>query len=123
MIECCSPFFSFIFIALLKCQSRILIKSTSTSASTSSTVKFTGMLILLKESFADVFESLTYNPDYPVKIFEGTKSVVFTNVSWMGGKNQFLGIAYLVIGSLCIVMAIVMLIVYAKYKFSDDDSA
>ncbi|KAK3563490.1 hypothetical protein QTP86_030331 [Hemibagrus guttatus] len=67
--------------------------------------------------------SLTYNPDYPVKSFSGTKSVVFTNVSWMGGKNQFLGIAYLVIGSLCVVMAVVMLIVYAKYKFPDDDTA
>lgn len=41
----------------------------------------------------------------------------------MGGKNQFLGIAYLVMGSLCVVMAIVMLIVYAKFKFSDDDGA
>lgn len=67
-----------------------------------------------------VIGSLVYNPDYPVQSFDGTKKVVFTNVSWMGGKNQFLGIAYLVIGSLCIVMAVVMLIVYAKYKFPDD---
>ncbi|TSO67436.1 Cell cycle control protein 50B [Bagarius yarrelli] len=67
--------------------------------------------------------SLEINYNYPVRSFGGTKSVVFTNVSWMGGKNQFLGIAYLVMGSLCIVMAVVMLIVYAKYKFSDDDSA
>lgn len=66
--------------------------------------------------------SLTFIPDYPVLSFGGTKTVVLTNVSWMGGKNQFLGIAYLVIGSLCVVMAVVMLIVYAKYKFSDDDT-
>jgi len=46
--------------------------------------------------------------------------VVFSNVSWMGGKNDFLGIAYLVVGSLCVVMSVVMLIVYAKFKFSDD---
>ncbi|KAL6478466.1 hypothetical protein MHYP_G00143010 [Metynnis hypsauchen] len=64
---------------------------------------------------------ISYN--YPVLSFGGTKKVVFSNVSWMGGKNQFLGIAYLVIGSLCVVMAIVMLIVYAKYKFPDDDNA
>lgn len=66
--------------------------------------------------------SLEIQYNYPVLSFGGTKKVVFSNVSWMGGKNQFLGIAYLVIGSLCIVMAIVMLIVYAKYKFPDDDA-
>ncbi|KAF7704101.1 hypothetical protein HF521_021173 [Silurus meridionalis] len=67
--------------------------------------------------------TLQINYNYPVQSFGGTKKVVFSNVSWMGGKNQFLGIAYLVMGSLCIIMAIVMLIVYAKYKFSDDDGA
>lgn len=61
------------------------------------------------------------SPDYPVQSFDGRKKVVFSNVSWMGGKNDFLGIAYLVIGSLCIVMSIVMLIVYAKFKFPEEE--
>ncbi|XP_034015623.1 cell cycle control protein 50B [Thalassophryne amazonica] len=61
--------------------------------------------------------SLKIKYRYPVLSFNGRKKVVFSNVSWMGGKNDFLGIAYLVIGSLCIVMSIVMLIIYAKYKF------
>lgn len=60
-------------------------------------------------------------PAYPVVSFGGRKKVVFSNVSWMGGKNDFLGIAYLVIGSLCIVMSVVMLIVYAKFKFPDEE--
>ncbi|XP_068194920.1 cell cycle control protein 50B [Antennarius striatus] len=65
--------------------------------------------------------SLDIGYNYPVLSFEGRKKVVLSNVSWMGGKNEFLGIAYLVIGSLCTVMSIVMLIVYAKFKFPDDD--
>ncbi|KAM8736263.1 cell cycle control protein 50B [Acanthopagrus schlegelii] len=62
---------------------------------------------------------IAYN--YPVLSFDGRKKVVLSNVSWMGGKNEFLGIAYLVIGSLCIVMSIVMLIVYAKFKFPEEE--
>ncbi|XP_057715897.1 cell cycle control protein 50B [Corythoichthys intestinalis] len=62
---------------------------------------------------------IAYN--YPVIKFKGRKKVVFSNVSWMGGKNEFLGIAYLVIGSLCVVMAVVMLIVYAKFKFPEEE--
>lgn len=62
---------------------------------------------------------IAYN--YPVLSFDGRKKVVLSNVSWMGGKNEFLGIAYLVIGSMCIVMSIVMLIVYAKFKFPDEE--
>lgn len=62
---------------------------------------------------------ISYN--YPVLSFDGKKKVVLSNVSWMGGKNEFLGIAYLVIGSMCVVMSIVMLIVYAKFKFPEED--
>uniref|UniRef100_A0A3Q0SD23 Cell cycle control protein n=1 Tax=Amphilophus citrinellus TaxID=61819 RepID=A0A3Q0SD23_AMPCI len=62
---------------------------------------------------------ITYN--YRVYRFSGKKKVVFSNVSWMGGKNEFLGIAYLVVGSMCVFMSIVMLIVYAKFKFPDEE--
>ncbi|KAK5886469.1 hypothetical protein CesoFtcFv8_017498 [Champsocephalus esox] len=65
--------------------------------------------------------SLTIAYNYPVQSFDGRKKVVFSNVSWMGGKNEFLGIAYLVVGSLCVLMSIVMLIVYAKFKFPEED--
>ncbi|XP_032356380.1 cell cycle control protein 50B [Etheostoma spectabile] len=65
--------------------------------------------------------SLAISYNYPVLSFNGRKKVVFSNVSWMGGKNEFLGIAYLVIGSMCVFMSIVMLIVYAKFKFPEED--
>ncbi|XP_067862852.1 cell cycle control protein 50B [Heptranchias perlo] len=57
---------------------------------------------------------ITYN--YPVLSFNGQKRVTFSTISWMGGRNPFLGIAYLVCGSACIVTAIVMFIVYIKYQ-------
>lgn len=74
------------------------------------------IFVYLKVSFLTLPSS-----DYPVLSFDGKKKVVLSNVSWMGGKNEFLGIAYLVIGSMCVVMSIVMLIVYAKFKFPEED--
>lgn len=62
---------------------------------------------------------IAYN--YPVRAFGGRKLLVFSNVSWMGGKNPFLGIAYLVVGSLCIVVGFVMVVVYIRYQDQDHD--
>ncbi|KAG8451523.1 hypothetical protein GDO86_003650 [Hymenochirus boettgeri] len=62
---------------------------------------------------------VVYN--YPVLSFGGRKKIVFSSISWMGGKNPFLGIAYLVCGSLCTLFAIIMLIVFLKTSQRDDD--
>jgi len=43
---------------------------------------------------------------YPVQDFSGTKSIVFSTTTWIGGKNDFLAIAYLVVGGICILLAI-----------------
>ncbi|KAI9218173.1 CDC50/LEM3 family [Blastocladiella britannica] len=45
--------------------------------------------------------------NFEVKSFGGTKSLVISTVSFMGGKNPFLGLAYIVVGGICILLAIV----------------
>ena len=39
---------------------------------------------------------------YPVSGFSGTKAIVVTTLSFLGGKNAFIGGAYLVVGFLCL---------------------
>ncbi|XP_062997109.1 cell cycle control protein 50B [Elgaria multicarinata webbii] len=63
--------------------------------------------------------NITYN--YPVLSFRGSKKIIFSTLSWMGGKNPFLGITYLVFGSVCIVTGIVMLVVHIKYRHQDEE--
>jgi hypothetical protein len=46
------------------------------------------------------------NNVFPVCAFDGTKKIVLSTTTWIGGKNQFLGYAYIVVASLCILLAI-----------------
>ncbi|KAI9880465.1 MAG: hypothetical protein M1830_002817 [Pleopsidium flavum] len=42
--------------------------------------------------------------NFPVTVYGGTKSIVISTRTVMGGKNPFLGIAYVVVGGICIVL-------------------
>ncbi|KAF9581991.1 hypothetical protein BGW38_000804 [Lunasporangiospora selenospora] len=44
--------------------------------------------------------------DYNVTSYGGTKSLVLSTASFMGGRNPFLGIAYVVVGVLCVVLGL-----------------
>lgn len=52
---------------------------------------------------------------FPVTAFGGKKFVVISTTSWFGGKNPFLGIAYITVGALCLCLSALFLI---KHKMS-----
>eukprot|EP00756_Hemistasia_phaeocysticola_P005587 Hpha_TRINITY_DN13406_c1_g1::TRINITY_DN13406_c1_g1_i1::g.130944::m.130944 len=47
---------------------------------------------------------------YDVTKFKGEKYIIITTLSWVGGKNYFLGAAYLAVGSICFVLAVAFLL-------------
>jgi hypothetical protein len=49
---------------------------------------------------------------FDVTSFSGTKSFALATVSWVGGENAFLGVAYLLVGALSLVIGVVFFIVY-----------
>ncbi|KAH9505072.1 Cell cycle control protein 50A [Bulinus truncatus] len=69
--------------------------------------------------FADGLPAGSYRIDisynYPVTAFDGTKSIIISTTSWLGGKNSFLGIAYIVVGSLCVILGMVFLLIHIKW--------
>lgn len=61
------------------------------------------------------------NNTYDVSSFEGKKSFVLSTTNALGGKNYFLAICYIVVGSLCIVFAIIFLVAFLKKKSAHSD--
>ncbi|KAM9343231.1 cell cycle control protein 50C-like isoform 2-T2 [Pholidichthys leucotaenia] len=56
---------------------------------------------------------ISYN--FPVQPFQGRKEVVLTTLTWFGGQNHFLPIAYLVTSSLILLLSIVLTVVWWKF--------
>jgi hypothetical protein len=52
--------------------------------------------------------------NFPVDKYDGTKSIVLSTVSWLGGKNNFIGIGYIVVG--CLALVFTAIYTYLHYK-------
>ena len=50
--------------------------------------------------------------NYNTYSFGGSKALVLSTTSWIGGKNKFIGVAYLIVGGLCLFLALVFVVFY-----------
>ncbi|KAJ6226919.1 cell cycle control protein [Anaeramoeba flamelloides] len=74
--------------------------------------KFRKLFSILKKGSLEKDKTYTVNiqNNYPVKSFEGTKKMIFTTISWAGGKNRFLGLLYVIVSIFLLVVGTAILI-------------
>jgi hypothetical protein len=58
--------------------------------------------------------------NYNTYSFGGTKALVLSTASWIGGKNNFIGIAYVAVGGICLFLAMGFVVLYViKPRYVD----
>ncbi|CAL8094992.1 unnamed protein product [Calicophoron daubneyi] len=75
--------------------------------------------------FTDGLPAGNYSIDvgyaYPVTQFGGTKRIIISTSSWLGARNPSLGIAYIVVGCVCLVLGIFFLVLHFRLPRSVRD--
>jgi len=56
--------------------------------------------------------TVNINNTFPVSSFDGAKYFILSTTSWAGGKNNFLGIAYIVVGSISIAISLTLAVLH-----------
>ena len=59
---------------------------------------------------------LTVYNNFQVSSFNGRKSFVLSTANILGGKNSFLGVAYVIVGGICIMVAFFFWVMHKKYN-------
>lgn len=81
--------------------------------------KLYGILNRANEPFTDGLPvgnySIEISYNFPTQYFQGRKEVVLTTLTWFGGQNHFLPIAYLVTSSLILLLAVILTIIWWKF--------
>jgi len=57
---------------------------------------------------------------YPVRMFDGRKTMILATTSWLGGANSFLSNAYLWFGVCCVLCSLMLAFVHVKSGYSVD---
>jgi hypothetical protein len=55
---------------------------------------------------------INFNIGFPTREYKGTKSIIISTRTVVGGRNPFLGIAYVVVGGVCIILGTVFTVTH-----------